>query len=154
MILEGHFFWYFDLDKSSWYWSFMNCSSLVPDFLCFHVLFQQQSTISRGNITSFSGGGVSKVIAKLTSVTLCLKVSIVHVRTCMEEDVFRNVVEIEMLTDSATACDFATPRKASNDVATNLSLILTMSAAVNCRRRSTNADRYLRKTVNKYFNLI
>ena len=130
----------------------MSCSSLVPDSLCFHVLYQQQSTILRGNITSFTGGGASTVIAKLTSVTLCLKVSIV--RTCMQEDVFRNVMEIEMLTDSATACDFATPRKASNDVATNLSLILTMSAAVNCRRRSTNADRYLRKTVNKYFHLI
>ena len=131
----------------------MSCSSLVPDVLCFHVLF-----------LAFSGGGVklvnftitvetvSTVIVKLTSVTLCLKVSIV--RTCMEEDVFRNVVEIEMLTDSATACDFATPKKASNDVATDLSLALTMSAAANCRRRSTNADRYLRRTVNKYFRLI
>ena len=119
-----------------------------------YFFFSNSQQSREANITSFSGGGVSKVIAKLTSVTLCLKVSIVHVRTCMEEDVFRNVVEIEMLTDSATACDFATPRKASNDVATNLSLILTMSAAVNCRRRSTNADRYLRKTVNKYFNLI
>ena len=78
-------------------------------FLCFHVLFQQQSAIWRGYITSLSGDGVSTAIAKLTSVTLCLKVSIVP--TCMEEDVFRNVMEIEILTDSATTCDFATPRE-------------------------------------------
>ena len=110
MILEGHFLWHFDLDRSTWYWSFMRCSSLVPDFfLCFHVLFQQQSAIWRGYITSLSGDGVSTAIAKLTSVTLCLNVSIVP--TCMEEDVFRNVMEIEILTDSATACDFATPRE-------------------------------------------